>query len=47
MVSHPVPFKCRISVRDGVAEELVRRSEGMYPLGESDADVLGAMTADL
>lgn len=47
MVSHPVPYKCRISARDVVAEELVRRSEAVLGVGESDAGVLGEMGAGM
>ncbi|KAH6507448.1 hypothetical protein HBI56_151160 [Parastagonospora nodorum] len=47
VVSHPVPYKCRITVRDGMAEELVRRSEGVIGVEESDAGVLGEMGAGM
>jgi cytochrome P450 len=39
VIAHPVPFRCKIKVKKG-REELVRKSQEQYPLGESDAEEL-------
>ncbi|KAJ4354314.1 uncharacterized protein N0V89_006048 [Didymosphaeria variabile] len=40
VLSHPVPYKCRIEPRSAKHRELIERSEEKYPWGESDAKEL-------
>jgi hypothetical protein len=43
VISHPVPYKCRIEPRSEGHRELVRKSEELYPWEKSDAEKLVGM----
>jgi hypothetical protein len=43
IVSHPLQYKVRIVPRNEEAEELIRKSEAMWPRGKSDAVKLEAL----
>jgi cytochrome P450 len=40
VLSHPLPFKTRVTPRSEKHAELIRKAEAVYPWGESDAEVL-------
>jgi hypothetical protein len=46
IVSHPLQYKVRIVPRSEGAEKLVRKSEAMWPRGESDAGKLKALEGE-
>ncbi|KAJ4396738.1 hypothetical protein N0V93_000959 [Gnomoniopsis smithogilvyi] len=43
VVSHPAPFKVKVSPRSEGSEKLIRAVEGMYPWQDSDAEILNSM----
>jgi hypothetical protein len=46
IVSHPLHYKVRIVPRNEGAEDLIRRSEAMWPRGESDSRELEALEGE-